>query len=125
MICLRWSLLVLLFPGLQATTLQALATNVVVEWNALAIDAIRIDDTGPTLSTRNLAILHTSIYDAVNSIERKHQTYQFQIDPAGSASPEAAAVSAVTKSAMVWAIRTGWIRLLLKSMSYRAGSWAS
>jgi hypothetical protein len=73
---------------------QSTRANVVLDWNALAIDAIRNDDTGPTLSTRNLAILHTSIYDAVNSIQRTHQPYRFQVDPSGNASIEGAAVAA-------------------------------
>jgi hypothetical protein len=73
---------------------QSVLANVILDWNSLAIDAIRNDDTGPTLSTRNLAILHTSIYDAVNSIQRTHQPFRFQVDPSGSASAEAAAVSA-------------------------------
>lgn len=68
--------------------------NVVLDWNALIIDAIRADNTGPTLSTRNLAILHTAIYDAVNSLERSHQPYQFLVDPPTGAFAEGAAVSA-------------------------------
>ena len=47
--------------------------DVVLDWNALALDCIRNDNNGPTTSTRNLAILHTAIYDAVNSIARTHQ----------------------------------------------------
>jgi len=50
------------------------------------VDAIRTDNSGPTLSSRNLAILHTAIYDAVNSVTRTHQPYKFQVEPAGSAS---------------------------------------
>jgi hypothetical protein len=35
--------------------------DVVLDWNALMLDAIRVDNTGPTLSSRNLAILHTAV----------------------------------------------------------------
>src|SRR2546422_4016931 len=58
------------------------------------IDAIRTDNSGPTLSSRNLAILHTAIYDAVNSILRTHQPYKFQLDAPADTSAEAAAVGA-------------------------------
>jgi hypothetical protein len=68
--------------------------DVVLDWNGLMIDAIRADNSGPTLSARNLAILHTAIYDAVNSVVRTHQPYRFEIDAPGESSPEAAAVGA-------------------------------
>ncbi|MEO8429488.1 MAG: vanadium-dependent haloperoxidase [Verrucomicrobiota bacterium] len=58
------------------------------------IAAIRADNSGPTLSSRNLAILHTAIYDAVNSVVRTHQPYRFQIDAPSGTSAEAAAVGA-------------------------------
>lgn len=68
--------------------------DVILDWNALMIDGIRTDNSGPTLSTRNLAILHTAIYDAVNGIVRSHQPYRIQLDPPPAASAEAAAVGA-------------------------------
>src|SRR5690606_3237310 len=52
------------------------------------------DNSGPTLSSRNLAILHTAIYDAVQSILRTAQPYRFQVDPPAECSPEAAALEA-------------------------------
>ncbi|MDG2170463.1 MAG: hypothetical protein P8L44_21350 [Opitutales bacterium] len=57
-----------LFPRLVILTCMLLAhlllsADVVLGWNALMIDAIRVDNTGPTVSTRNLAIMHTAIYD--------------------------------------------------------------
>lgn len=64
--------------------------NTVLDWDALMLDAIRTETTGPTLSSRNLAILHVAIYDAVNSITRTHQPYHVQIEPPGEASPDAA-----------------------------------
>jgi hypothetical protein len=68
--------------------------NEVFEWNALMIDAIRADNTGPTLSTRNLAILHLAIFDAVNSITRSCQPYQTQVEAPLECSPSAAAAAA-------------------------------
>jgi membrane-associated phospholipid phosphatase len=68
--------------------------DVVLDWNALMIDAIRGDNTAPTLSTRNLAIMHTAIYDSVNSVLRTHQPYLSELDTPEETSPEAAAVGA-------------------------------
>ncbi len=56
--------------------------------------AIRADNTGPTLSTRNLAILNLATYEAVNSILRTHQPYAFQLDAAPETSVEAAVIGA-------------------------------
>lgn len=60
----------------------------------MMMNAIRGDNTGPTLSSRNLAILHTAIYDAVNSIDRSHQPYRFQLEAQADSSVEAAAAAA-------------------------------
>jgi hypothetical protein len=76
------------------TALAAAAGDPVLSWNALLLDAIRAETTPPTLASRNLAILHTAIYDAVNSVERTHQPYRFLLPPDGEASAEAAAVGA-------------------------------
>jgi PAP2 superfamily len=71
-----------------------LRADAVLDWNALMIGAIHVDNSGPTLSSRNLAILHTAIYDAVNSVLPTHQPYRFQLDAPPGASAEAAAVGA-------------------------------
>lgn len=68
--------------------------DVVLDWNALMLDAIRTDNSGPTLSSRNLAILHTAIYDSVNSVLRTRQPYKFQVEAPANASADAAAVGA-------------------------------
>lgn len=74
--------------------LEAVRADVILDWNALMIAAIHVDNSGPTLSSRNLAILHTAIYDAVNSVLRTHQPYKFQFDTLPGSSAEAAAVGA-------------------------------
>lgn len=66
----------------------------VLEWNELMLDAIRADSTGPTLASRNLAILHTAQFDAVNCITRTAQPYRFQWEVPQPASPEGAAIAA-------------------------------
>ncbi len=83
-----------LVPLLALLSCGAATADVILDWNALMIGAIRQDNSGPTLSSRNLAILHTAIYDAVNSIDRTHQPYKFLQDAPAGTSMEAAAVGA-------------------------------
>src|SRR3569623_549922 len=84
-----------LFVGLRSSFS---ATNtVILDWTGLMLDANREDNTGPTLSSRNLAILHTANFDAVNSIEGGFQPYMVSLAPAPGASSEAAAVAAAHK----------------------------
>jgi hypothetical protein len=67
--------------------------DVVTDWNTAALDAIRAG-TAPPIASRSLAILHVSIYDAVNGIARTHEPYLVQSVAPSSASREAAASAA-------------------------------
>ncbi len=71
--------------------------SVVLDWNEVIIDAIRVDNSGPTLSTRNLAILHTAIHDAVQSVEKTHQPYRFRLEAPAAARSDAAVVGAASR----------------------------
>lgn len=73
---------------------SSVVADVIIEWNTLALDAIRNESTSPPLAARNLAILHSSIYDAVNSIKQSHEAYFVLLSTSPQASSEAAAVSA-------------------------------
>ena len=81
----------ILFAHAVITSLRA---DVVLDWNSLLLDAIRVETTGPTLSTRNLAILSVATYEAINSILRTHQPYYAYLDAPADASPEAAVIAA-------------------------------
>src|SRR6059036_4214896 len=74
--------------------------DVVTDWNAAALNAIRAGHTAPPIASRSLAILHVSIYDAVNGIARTHEPYLVPGAVPASASREAAA-SAAAHSALV------------------------
>jgi PAP2 superfamily len=74
--------------------------DVVTDWNNAALDAIRAGSTAPPIASRSLAILHVSIYDAVNGIARTHEPYLVQSFAPASASREAAA-SAAAHEALV------------------------
>ncbi|PYK65211.1 MAG: hypothetical protein DME50_09420 [Verrucomicrobia bacterium] len=74
--------------------------DVVTEWNSAALGAIRAGHTPPPIASRSLAILHVSMYDAVNGIDRTHEPYLVQSEVPASASREAAA-SAAAHQALV------------------------
>src|SRR6059036_2223810 len=74
--------------------------DVVTDWNAAALNAIRAGHTAPPIASRSLAILHVSIYDAINGIARTHEPYLVQSAVPASASREAAA-SAAAHEALV------------------------
>jgi len=72
--------------------------DVVTDWNTAALDAIRAGKTAPPIASRSLAILHISIYDAVNGIARTNEPYLVQSLTSASASREAAASAAAHKA---------------------------
>ena len=74
--------------------------DVITDWNNAALAAIRASHTAPPIASRNLAILHVSMYDAVNGIARTHEPYLVQSQGPASASREAAA-SAAAHAALV------------------------
>ena len=79
--------------------------DVVTDWNTAALTAIRgdpdsippIPTTPPPRASRALAILHASIYDAVNGIVRSHKPYFVKERGPTNASQEAAASAAAIK----------------------------
>jgi hypothetical protein len=72
-------------------------SDVVTDWNTAALNAIRASSTTPPQASRALAILHTSIYDAVNGILRTHEPYFVKEKGPMNASEEAAASAAAHK----------------------------
>ena len=72
--------------------------DVVTDWNNSALDAIRAGSTAPPIASRSLAILHASIFDAVNGITRSYEQYFVPSVVPASASREAAASAAAHES---------------------------
>jgi hypothetical protein len=78
------------------------AGDIILRWNALALDANAADHAiggpahhpGPGKSARSLAIVHAAMFDAVNSITRTYEPYQFSVGAAPGASYRAAAAVA-------------------------------
>src|SRR4030095_9567411 len=80
------------------TALRARA-DVVTSWNSAALAAIRARRPAPAAAwaSRWLAILHVSIYDAVNGISRRHEPYLVESTVQASASEVAAASAAALR----------------------------
>lgn len=89
LVCVLALALVSASPRVSATA--------VMEWNTQVLNAIRSSDTAAPHATRNLAILHTAIYDAVNSIMGGRTEYTVGTGaPAGASANAAVAAAANT-----------------------------
>lgn len=87
-------------PGVNSNTINRdqftnqLSGNPVIEWNGVMLNAVRTASTAPPLASRNMAMVHAAIYDAVNSISKKYSPYQVNIDAPAGTSAEAATAAA-------------------------------
>jgi PAP2 superfamily/RTX calcium-binding nonapeptide repeat (4 copies) len=86
--------------GVDSSTLKrsdfiANDRDIVLDWNAKLLETIKSEGLLPPVASRALAMLHTSVYDAVNAIDKKHSSYFVKdiVAPPG-ASREAAAAGA-------------------------------
>jgi hypothetical protein len=72
------------------------AVDPVIQWNRVLLGILATPGAQPATvhATRSLAILHTAIYDAVNSIEHKSKPYLVSIKSPRRADPTAAAAAA-------------------------------
>lgn len=69
--------------------------NAVVHWNTIAGEAFAPSQgTNPMAQSRTLTILHASVHDALNAIDRRYQSYTPGLAAAPSASADAAVATA-------------------------------
>lgn len=86
--------------GVDSSTLKrsdfiAKDRDIVLDWNATLLETIKSERLLPPVASRALAMLHTSIYDAVNAIDKTHSSYYVNdIAAPSGASHEAAAAGA-------------------------------
>src|ERR1700682_344519 len=59
----------------ELETRDLLSSNVVLDWNATLLEAIRIDKTPPPPASRAMAMVHLAMYDAIDSIEPEANLY--------------------------------------------------
>ena len=72
--------------------------DVVTEWKAAHLRAIALAQTPPPYAARNLAIVQTAVFDAVNGIEQLYEPYRVTAQAPAGASATAAAVSAAHRA---------------------------
>ena len=78
-------------PLVWSATIQA---DEVLYWNEVLLTSIADTSMPPPVASRAMAMMHTAIYDAVNSIDRLHEAYAGQWKTAPGTSPEAAVAQA-------------------------------
>lgn len=87
-------------PGVNSNTIDRnnftnqLSGNPVIEWNGVMLNVVRKSNTAPPLASRNMAMVHAAVYDAVNSISKKYSPYRVNIDAPAGTSAEAATAAA-------------------------------
>jgi len=87
----EWILLTLLLTA----PITGAAGNVVTDWDAKAVGIVQTGTApSPPLGFRTMAILHTAMFDAVNSIEPRYKPYKIKLSAAPDTSKEAAAAAA-------------------------------
>src|SRR5206468_7531685 len=74
----------------------------VIDWNQVLLSIVNTPGAQPAniQPTRNFAILHAAIYDAVNAIDRTHEPYLVSVRAPRDAS-ETAAADAAAHTALV------------------------
>jgi hypothetical protein len=82
---------------------SAQVVNPVIEWNRTLLVIVRTPGAQPATvhATRSFAILHASIYDAVNSIDRGHQPFLIQLSGVSRHASQEAAVDAAAHEVLV------------------------
>jgi hypothetical protein len=73
---------------------QLLSADVVIQWNQAVLAAVRSDKPSIGFVTRDLAIVQTAIYDAVNAIDHTSSVFAVRAYAPQDASPVAAADAA-------------------------------
>jgi hypothetical protein len=85
----------ILLALLLATPATVATANVVTDWDAKAVGIVQTGTAPPPpLGFRTMAILHTAMFDAVNSIERRYKPYKVRLAATPDTSKEAAAAAA-------------------------------
>jgi membrane-associated phospholipid phosphatase len=76
------------------------SADVVTDWNNKLVDALLVEHTAPQPATRIGAIVQTSVFDAVNGIQRRYVQFHPEVlttsPPRGASAPAAAAGAAYT-----------------------------
>jgi len=72
--------------------------DVVIEWNERGGAAGYAANVGNSVASRNMAIMHIAVFEAVNSIEPRYAPYRSRLAAEPGASPEVAAATAAHRA---------------------------
>ena len=70
------------------------SSNPVVDWNEVLIQVMGTNQPARVPLSRNLALVHTAMFDAVNAIDRSYEPYAADVHASRGASQVAAASQA-------------------------------
>lgn len=87
----RLLMLVIAASALAAQTARA---DVITDWNQTAIAANAAGGANGPAQSRNLALVHAAMFDAVNAVDHRHAVYAVEVKGKPGASMEAAAAAA-------------------------------
>jgi hypothetical protein len=87
----RFGLTLIVLATAQAT--NAKTEDPIAAWNQISESAVKAAHDPPPVAALDFAIVHLAIYDAVNSIDRRHEPY-YTLVPGATGSPSAAAAKA-------------------------------
>jgi hypothetical protein len=90
-------------PLAGAPVSRAESTDPVIQWNRNLLAIVRTPGAQPATihPTRSFAILHAAIYDAVNAIDRTHQSYAVKFSGVSRHASPAAAADAAAHDVLV------------------------
>ncbi len=77
-----------------ATAAAPVCADVVIDWNSELLNAVRITSRPPPVASRQMAIVHLAIYDAINGVTPTHRHYLVPPQAPAGASADASACAA-------------------------------
>jgi hypothetical protein len=90
---IRFAVVALVFSA-SCVNAAVASADVVLDWNVIALKTTAAASFNPPLETRNVAIVHAAIFDAVNSITGERPAFVVRLRAPRGASAEAAAIAA-------------------------------
>lgn len=92
----------MLFLAVAAGSVHAEArSDVVLQWNAAALEAIRLDRSPPPVAARNLALVHLAVFDAINAVTLTHRPYRVAVSAPADAALDVVAMAAAHRALVV------------------------
>jgi hypothetical protein len=105
---------------------SAVSGDAVTDWNAITLQAILVGSPPPhpgATAALDIAMVHVAIYDAVEAIDRRFQTYHVKIS--GAAGSPAAAAATAAHDVLVNRFPAQAASLDMAYQDYLSNKWSS